>query len=120
MSFNTWRYAFANGMTCEQQKENYFRLVVPESKLIVRDTITSAAKVNFDNPHAPLLFVSGSNDHTIPASLNYANYKKYRNSGSVTEYQEFKGRNHLVLAQDSWRENADYILQWINHRSHKP
>jgi pimeloyl-ACP methyl ester carboxylesterase len=113
MSFQTWRYAFTNGMTCDEQKESYFRLVVPESKLIVRDTISSAAKINFRNPHAPLLFVSGSNDHTIPASLNYSNYKKYRNSGSVTEYQEFKGRNHLVLGQDTWKENADYILEWI-------
>lgn len=113
MSFSTWCYAFTNGMTCDKQKETYFQFVVPESKLIVRDTVSSAAKINFNNPHAPLLFVSGSSDHTIPASLNYSNYKKYRNSGSVTEYQEFKGRNHFVLGQETWKENADYILEWI-------
>ena len=116
MSFQTWTYAFTNGMTCDQQKESYYRFVVPESKLIVRDTISTAAKVNYSNPHSPLLFVSCSDDHTIPASLNYSNYKKYRNSGSVTEYQEFKGRNHFVLGQETWKENADYILEWIRKR----
>ncbi len=113
MSFKGWVYAFTNGMECEQQKESYYRLTIPESKLIVRDTITKAAKVNFENPHAPLLLTSGSDDHTIPASLNYANYKKYRKSNSITDYKEFKGRNHFVLGQPTWKEDADYILNWI-------
>ena len=113
MSFKQWKHAFTNGMTCEEQKAAYYRLAIPESKLVVRDTITAAAKIDFDNPHAPLLFVSGSTDHTIPASLNYSNYKKYKNSNSITEYQEFTGRNHFVLGQSTWKENADYILAWI-------
>ncbi len=113
MSFRSWRYAFTNGMNCKQQKESYYKFAIPESKLMVRDTITKVAKIDFDNPHAPLLFVSGSNDHTIPASLNYSNFKKYKNSNSVTEYQEFAGRNHFVLGQSTWKENADYILEWI-------
>jgi len=113
MSFRQWQYAFTNGMTCEEQKESYYRFAIPESKLIVRDTITSAAKINFNNAHAPLLLTSGSTDHTIPASLNYSNYKKYRKNNSVTDYKEFKGRNHFVLGQPTWREDADYILDWI-------
>jgi fermentation-respiration switch protein FrsA (DUF1100 family) len=100
-------------MDCDAQKDGYYRFAIPESKLIVRDTITSAAKINFKNPHAPLLLTSGSDDHTIPASLNYANYQKYRNSNSVTDYKEFKGRNHFVLGQPTWKEDADYILDWI-------
>ena len=113
MSFRQWKYAFTNGMDCEEQKQSYYRFAIPESKLIVRDTITAAAKINFENPHAPLLLTSGTNDHTIPASLNYANYKKYKNSNSVTEYIECNGRNHFVLGQPTWKEDADYILAWI-------
>lgn len=114
MSFEQWKYAFTNGMDCDAQKETYYNYAIPESKLIVRDTITAAAKVNFQAPHAPLLLTAGSEDHTIPASLNYANYKKYRNSDSVTDYKEFKGRNHFVLGQTTWKEDADYILEWLN------
>ena len=79
----------------------------------MRDTITSVAKVDFKKPHAPLLITSGSIDHTIPASLNYANYKKYSDKKSVTDYREFEGRNHFVLGQPTWKEDADYILAWI-------
>jgi len=113
MSFKQWKYAFTNGMNCDAQKEAYYKFAIPESKLIVRDTITKAAKVNFENPHAPLLLTSGSDDHTIPASLNYANYKKYKKSNSITDYKEFMGRNHFVLGQATWKEDADYILEWI-------
>ncbi len=114
MSYKQWQYAFTNGMDCDEQKDAYYKFLIPESKLIVRDTITSAAKVNFENPHAPLLLTSGSVDHTIPTSLNYANYKKYKRSNSITEYKEFDGRNHFVLGQVTWKEDADYILNWLN------
>ena len=113
MSFSQWQYAFTNGTDCDAQKEAYYKFAIPESKLIVRDTITKAAKINFENPHAPLLLTSGSDDHTIPASLNYANYIKYNNYNSVTDYKEFKGRNHFVLGQPTWKEDAGYILNWI-------
>jgi pimeloyl-ACP methyl ester carboxylesterase len=113
MSFKEWQYAFTNGMTLEEQKTAYYALAIPESKLIVRDTITAAAKVDFSKPHAPLLLLSGSADHTIPASLNYSNYRKYKNNGSVTDYKEFEERNHFVLGQSSWKESADYILEWL-------
>tara|TARA_R110000868_G_scaffold409765_2_gene695958 strand:- start:16723 stop:17505 length:783 start_codon:yes stop_codon:yes gene_type:complete len=114
MTFKQWQYAFTNGMSCDEQKESYYQFAIPESKLIVRDTITSAAKINFANPRAPLLITSGSGDHTIPASLNYSNYKKYEKNTSVTDYKEFPNRNHFVLGQSTWKEDADYIIDWLH------
>jgi hypothetical protein len=32
---------------------------------------------------------------------------------SVTDYMEFAERNHLVFSQPSWKEDADFILHWI-------
>jgi alpha-beta hydrolase superfamily lysophospholipase len=113
MSFEQWQYAFTNGMDYDTQQKTYSEFAIPESKLIVRDTITKAAKIDFKKPHAPLLLTSGSEDHTIPASLNYANYKKYSDKNSVTAYREFKGRNHFVLGQPTWQEDADYIFAWL-------
>src|SRR5579859_1273878 len=119
MSFKQWQYAFTNGMSCEEQKQAYYGLAIPESKLIVRDTITKAARIDFRKPHAPLLLTSGSTDHTIPASLNYSNYKRYRKDGSVTDYKEFEGRNHFVLGQSTWKEDAGFILNWIQKQQKK-
>jgi fermentation-respiration switch protein FrsA (DUF1100 family) len=70
--------------------------------------------VDFNKPHAPLLLTSGSIDHIIPAHLNYRNYKKYGKNNSVLDYKEFPGRNHFVVGQPSWKEDAEYILKWLN------
>ncbi|RWY55661.1 alpha/beta hydrolase [Mucilaginibacter gilvus] len=113
MSFTEWQYAFTNGMEYEAQKEAYYNLAVPESKLVVRDAITSAAKVDFGKPHAPLLFLAGGKDNFMPASLNYSNFKKYSDKDSITDYKEFGNANHFVLGQPEWEEKAAYILNWI-------
>ncbi|MEI9918553.1 MAG: alpha/beta hydrolase [Bacteroidota bacterium] len=113
MSFAQWQYSFTNGMSTEEQKEGYYKLAIPESKLIVRDTITSVAAVNFKKPHVPLLFLAGSKDHTIPASLNHDNYKKYSDLSSVTDYKEFDFANHFVVGHPRWREQADYVTKWM-------
>ncbi|HCU24750.1 MAG TPA: alpha/beta hydrolase [Deltaproteobacteria bacterium] len=118
MSFPKWQYAFVNGMPLEEQRRAYEENAIPESKTFVRDGLTKAAAVNFDKPHPPLLLTSGSIDHLIPTHLNARNFKRYSQSnGSVTEYKEFPGRNHFVVSLPTWKEDADYILEWLDaHR----
>jgi alpha-beta hydrolase superfamily lysophospholipase len=101
-------------MDCEEQKDSYYKYAIPESKLVVRDTITRAARVDFKADRPPLLLTAGTEDHAIPSSLNHANYKRYAKSRSITEFKEFAGRNHFVLGQSTWKEDADFILKWIN------
>lgn len=119
MSFSQWRYAFANGMEFELQEKGYLQLAIPESKLVVRDTITSVAKVDFKKPHHPLLLIAGDMDNTIPHQLNYDNYKKYTDKNSVTDYKVFSGRNHFVLGQPGWQEIAIYILEWLQQHKNE-
>jgi pimeloyl-ACP methyl ester carboxylesterase len=113
MTFSQWQYAFTNGLSPELQKKGYEELAIPESKLVVRDTITSVARVDFNQPHRPLLLIAGSNDNTIPQQLNFDNYKKYSDKKSVTDYKVFSGRNHFVLGQPGWEEVALYIFEWL-------
>jgi len=117
MSFVEWQYAVTNGMSQQQQKDWYYEFAVPESKMLLRDTLTTMAKINFKKPHAPLLFISGNNDQLTPASLNNKNSRKYQHSGSVTEYKEFPGRNHFILGQVTWKEEAGFICDWIRKQS---
>lgn len=119
MSFPQWQYAFTNGMELELQEKGYLQLAIPESKLVVRDTITSVAKVDFSKPHRPLLLIAGDTDHTIPNQLNYDNYKKYTDKNSVTDYKIFPGRNHFVLGQPGWQEIAIYILEWLQQHKNQ-
>ena len=114
MSFKDWQYAFVNKMPLEEQRAAYEKYTIPESKTVARGGLTSAAKVDYEKPHAPLLLTSGSIDNITPAHLNMRNFKKYVKSDSVLDYKEFEGRNHFVLGQSTWKEDADYILNWIN------
>jgi len=60
--------------------------------------------------------VAGSNDHLIPASLNLANYKKYKRSPSITDFKEFPGRTHFIIGQTGWEEVAGYVATWLDEK----
>ena len=113
ISFRKWKYAIANGLSWEQQKELYYRYAIPESKKIIRDMYKCVTNVDFKKVHVPLLFTSGGSDRLVPASLNYRNYKKYAAGDSITDYREFKDHNHLVFGQPAWKTEADFILYWL-------
>jgi pimeloyl-ACP methyl ester carboxylesterase len=116
MSFDTWQYAFTNGMTLAEQKKAYEENTIPESKTVTKGGLSSAAKVDFDKPRGPLLIIAGSKDNIIPASLNQRNFNAYKNNPSLTEFRLVEGRNHFVLGLPTWKEDADYVLNWIaNH-----
>jgi alpha-beta hydrolase superfamily lysophospholipase len=121
MSFKTWQYAFVNGMALEDQRAAYESSTIPESKTVARGGLSQAAKVDFAKPHAPLLLTSGSEDNITPAHLNLRNFKKYKKTDSVLDYKEFPGRNHFVVNQPTWKEDADYILDWVaRHSTRQP
>ena len=68
--------------------------------------------VNYKNDdRAPLLFISGSEDHLMPPSLQRSNAKHYKSEHTLTEVKEFEGP-HLLPAQEGWEEVADYALDW--------
>jgi len=116
MSFSTWQYAFTNGMPLAEQKEAYEKSVVPESKKLTRDGLTSDTYVNFKKPHPPLLFIAGTADHIMPATLTHRIFNKYKKyKDSVTELKEYPGNNHYAVAsKEHWKTYADYALNWID------
>jgi len=113
ISFKKWKNEFANGMTCERQKDSFYKYATPESKLIIRDTLKCVGEINFTKPHAPLLFTSGGYDQFIPAEMNYKNYLDYKKGPSTTEYMHFRYHNHLVFENFVCREQADFIIRWL-------
>ncbi len=114
MSFKDFQRAFVNGMPYEVQKMNYEKLAIPESKTAARGGLTSAAHVDFNKQHVPLLITSGSEDNLIPPHLINRNYKRYAKNGSIVEYREVLGRNHNILGQPTWKEDANAILNWLD------
>ncbi|MDO9374258.1 MAG: alpha/beta hydrolase [Ferruginibacter sp.] len=112
-SFRKWKLDFANGMTGDEQKDLFYQYCIPESKLVFRDCFTSISKIDFNHPHAPLLFTAGTRDEVAPAVLNHNNYKKYHPGNSITDYKEFEGHNHLVFDGPACTAETDFILYWL-------
>lgn len=113
MSFGKWQHYFANQLSFEQQKEKYETLLIPESKLIMRDIYSKSGKIDFKRKHNPLLFLSSSEDAFTPASINYLNFRKYKNLHSITCYKEFQDLNHLGINQENWETIAEFIANWL-------
>ncbi len=113
ISFEDFAYAFANALPEPQQRSFYDRYAVPESRLVPEQSLTRVAHVDFDAPHAPLLLIAGSRDHIIPPDLNKTNAEKYRDPGSVTDFREFDGRDHMTIVEDGWEQVADFVAEWL-------
>ena len=114
-----WHYAFTNTFTQEESLALYQRYAIPASGHIFWDSVLAnlipgpqAVAVNYGNDaRAPLLFISGSEDHLMPPSVQRSNAEHYK-SNTVTEVKVFEGRAHLLPAQAGWQEVADYALEW--------
>jgi alpha-beta hydrolase superfamily lysophospholipase len=66
-----------------------------------------------ERDRAPLPIVGAEKDHTVPASVSAAQYRKYEKSPARTEYLEFAGRPHLYVVGEGWEEVADAIEGWL-------
>lgn len=126
-SFDQWNYAFTNGLPEEQAKEFYERYHIPAPGHIVFYGVLANLQpgkqdvyVDYKNDdRAPLLFISGTNDHIMPPAVQQSNMKHYK-SNTITEIHEFEGP-HLMVAQDNWQEIADYALDWaLENAGKKP
>jgi non-heme chloroperoxidase len=120
LTFEQFRYAFANAVNADEAKELYDTYAVPASGVPLFQAATAnlnpwtEAKVDTDNAErGPLLIVSGEKDHTVPRSLSEAAYKQQKDNPGVTEFVEIPGRGHALTIDSGWREVADTTLAFI-------
>jgi len=114
-----WHYVFTNTFSEDESQALYERYHVPASGAILWGIVLAnlepghqATWVDYKNDsRAPLLFISGGEDHLMPPSVQRSNAKHYK-SKSITEVKEYEGRAHLLPAQEGWEEVADYALDW--------
>jgi pimeloyl-ACP methyl ester carboxylesterase len=117
-TFEQWQYAFTNTFSEDESRRLYERYHIPASGQIFWSSALAnihpgpdVNHVNYkNNDRAPLLFISGSDDHLMPPSLQQSNAKHYK-SDTVTEVKEFDGP-HLLPSREGWQEVADYALDW--------
>jgi pimeloyl-ACP methyl ester carboxylesterase len=120
LTFEQFRYGFANAVEEEEAKELYSTFAVPASGVPIFQAATAnlnpwtEAKVNSKNPdRGPLLIINGEKDHTVPLAIAKASFKKQKRNPGVTEFAEIPNRGHALTIDSGWREVADRALQFV-------
>jgi pimeloyl-ACP methyl ester carboxylesterase len=118
-----WHYAFTNTFSDDESRALYERYHIPASGRILWDSSLANLLpghqdtwVDFRNDErAPLLFISGGEDHLMPPAIQRSNAKHYK-SHTLTEVVEYPGYAHLLPAQEGWEKIAQYALDWaVSH-----
>jgi len=120
LTYDQFRYAFANAVPEDEAKELYEQFAVPAAGAPLFQAAAanlnpwSEVKVDTDNPdRGPLLIISGEKDHTIPWAIANASYKQHKDNPNVTEIKEIEGRGHALTIDSGWREVADTALAFV-------
>jgi pimeloyl-ACP methyl ester carboxylesterase len=121
LTLEEFTYGFVNTFSPDDAKKAYDRYAVPETGQIFDEAgfanfhLHPPTEVHFKNEdRAPLLLVGADEDHTVPASLTKAQYKRYEKSPAQTDYIEFEGRPHLHMAAPDWEEVAAAVDSWLD------
>jgi non-heme chloroperoxidase len=120
LTYEQFRYAFANAVDEDEAKQLYETYSVPASGRPLFQAATAnlnpwtEAKVDTDNPErGPLLIISGEKDNTVPWAIANASYKQQQDNQGVTEIAEIKNRGHALTIDSGWREVADTALTFV-------
>jgi non-heme chloroperoxidase len=120
LTYEQFRYAFANAVSEDEAKDLYETYAVPASGAPIFQAAAAnlnpwtEAKVDSKNPdRGPLLIISGEKDHVVPWAIAKASYKKQQRNKGVTEIVEIPGRGHALTIDSGWREVADTALGFV-------
>ena len=120
LTYEQFRYGFANAVSEEEAHELYETFAVPASGTPLFQAATAnlnpwtEAKVDTKNPdRGPLLLIAGEKDNTAPWAITNASYKKQKQNEGVTEIFEMPNRGHGLVIDSGWREVADKALAFI-------
>ncbi|MDP9346866.1 MAG: alpha/beta hydrolase [Actinomycetota bacterium] len=120
LTFEQFRYSFANAVSEDEAHELYESFAVPASGAPLFQAAAAnlnprtEVKVDSKTPdRGPLLIISGEKDQTVPWALANAEYKRQARNAAPTEIVEMPGRGHALTIDRSWREVAETALQFV-------
>lgn len=120
LTFEQFRYGFANALSEEEAHQIYDRFAVPGSGTPVFQAAAANLnpwtedQVNTRNPErGPLLLIAGEKDHTVPLAVVTAAYKLQQHNPAVTEFHTIPGHGHSLTIDHGWRDVAEIALTFI-------
>jgi non-heme chloroperoxidase len=120
LTFEQFRFAFANAVGEGEAKELYDTYAVPAPGAPLFQAASAnlnpwtEAKVDTKSPdRGPLLILSGEKDNTVPWAVANASYKRQKRNEAVTEIKQMPDRGHALTIDSGWREVADAALAFV-------
>jgi non-heme chloroperoxidase len=120
LTYEQFRYAFANAVGEDEAKELYDTFAVPASGAPLFQAASAnlnpwtEAKVKTKSPdRGPLLIIDGEKDNVVPWAIANASFKKQKRNEGVTEIVQIPNRGHALTIDSGWREVADTALNFV-------
>src|SRR6266852_853715 len=120
LTYEQFRFGFANAVSEEEAKELYDTFAVPASGIPLFQAATAnlnpwtEAKVDVVNPErGHLRIISGEKDNTVPWAIANGSFKQQQRNPGVTEIVEMPNLVHALVVDSGWREVADTSLAFV-------
>ena len=120
LTYDQFRFAFANAVSEEEAKDLYETYAVPASGAPLFQAASAnlnpwtEAKVDTKNPErGPLLIIDGEKDNTVPWAIANASYKRQKRNKAVTEIVKIPNRGHALTIDSGWEEVANTALDFV-------
>ncbi|HEV7659697.1 MAG TPA: alpha/beta hydrolase [Allosphingosinicella sp.] len=108
---------FANAAPPVLVDQAYERYVIPApGKIFHQAAFWSGTRVDPGRRTQPLLITGGTEDRLISLHLSRAAYRRQRRAPARTDYAEFPGRSHFLIAEPGWEDVAGHALSWIDRQ----
>jgi non-heme chloroperoxidase len=120
LTYDQFRYAFANAVDEGQAKRLYdgFCVPAPGEPLFqaAAANLNPWTEVKVDTKHperGPMLVIAGGKDHTVPVSIAKSSFKHQQDNPGTTEMVEMADRGHALVIDDGWHEVAETALKFV-------
>lgn len=121
LSYEQFRYAFANAVGENEAKQLYADYPVPGSGVPLFQAafanvnpFSEASVDTLTKERGPLKFISGEHDHTVPWAIANASFKRQRRNEGVTEIEELTNRGHSLVIDSGWEEVAQTAKTFLD------
>jgi non-heme chloroperoxidase len=126
LTYEQFRYGFANAVDEAEAKELYDKYPVPGSGTPLFQAAfanvnprTEASVDTVNISRGPLKIISGEKDNIVPWAIANASYKRQVRNSGVTEIQEVPGRGHSLILDHGWQEVAEVALAFLEKHTER-
>ena len=108
-----WADRFANAAPPEIQNAAFDSYVIPTSgRVFYQAAFWAGTGIDPRRRIQPLLITSGDKDRLVTPYLSRAAWRIQKRSPARTDFLNFPGRSHLLLAEPGWEEVTRQLIDW--------